>query len=141
MAEIMYVYNKKSVDNNISCAIRWLEVEKDYDIFNGHLELCGQKSISKSIWEDMHRDGTMYCGLFINEIMVARACVEKYSDEYWEVADVRVVQKYRNKGYAKVICRSVLDFIMKNGKNATIRTEEDNLIMQEIIDSLGFVRR
>lgn len=141
MAEIIYIYNKNSVDNKISTAIRWLEVEKDYDIFNRHLELCGQKSISKSDWEGIHTEGTMYCGLFMNEIMVARACVEKYSDEYWEVADVRVAQKYRHKGYAKVICKHVLDIIMKNGKKATIRTEEDNFIMQKTIASLGFVRK
>lgn len=140
MAEIIYIYDKNIVQNDISSNIRWLEIEKDYDVYNQHIELCGQKSMSKTTWNDIYCYGTIYCGLFIDEIMVARACVEKYSDDCWEVADVRVVQEYRNKGYAKAVCQYVLSFILENQKKPTIRTEENNYTMQRVIASLGFIK-
>ena len=77
--------------------------------------------------------------MFENGIPVARACVEKYSNEAWEVADVRVVKSYRNKGFAYRVSLFVLKYILDNGKTATIRTEEDNYSMQRVISKLGFM--
>lgn len=76
--------------------------------------------------------------LFENGVPVARACVEKYSEDTWEVADVRVVRNFRNRGYAYDVCSFVLQYILNNGKNATIRTEEDNSAMKRVIEKLGF---
>ena len=70
--------------------------------------------------------------------MVARACVEKYSFNAWEVADVRTAKQYRGNGYAGQVCSFVLDYIIGHGKTATIRTEEDNIKMQRVITKLGF---
>jgi predicted GNAT family acetyltransferase len=80
----------------------------------------------------------MYAGFFVDDIMVARAAVEKYSERAWEVADVRTVKEYRNRGYAHQLCKFVLKYICANNIIPTIRTEEDNYIMQQIISKLGF---
>lgn len=119
--------------------IRWLSAE-EYPVFNAHLELCGQKPLSKSDWDEICDEGTVYCGFFVEGKMAGRACVEKYSQSAWEVADVRVAKPYRNQGYASELCRFVLWYILSQKKIATIRTEEDNSAMQRVIEKLGFVR-
>ena len=65
--------------------------------------------------------------------------VEKYSKEAWELADVRVIKSHRNKGLACDISRYVLEYILKNNKKATIRTESANYLMQCVISKLRFI--
>ena len=135
--EILY-FTKLSNDNFvINQKIRWLSVD-DYDLFCEHLKLCGQRVLKRKNWEKAYADGTKYCGLFINGEMVCRACVEKYSLNAWEVGDVRTVCSYRGNGYAHQVCSFVLQYILQQGKTATIRTEEDNKVMQIVITDLGF---
>jgi GNAT superfamily N-acetyltransferase len=110
------------------------------DIFNDHLALCGKRHISLEKWNDMQYEGTAYCGYFVDDRMVARAAVEKLSRERWEVADVYVTKDHRNLGYGKNVCRFVISYIWDNGKTATIRTEETNEPMKQVIKDLGFVR-
>jgi len=86
----------------------------------------------------MYDTGTVYAGLFIDGKMAARACVEKYSDLYWEGGDVRVAVSYRGRGYAHEICKFVLNYIILYQKIPTMRTEEENIIMQKVIKDLGF---
>lgn len=119
--------------------IRWLSVD-EYTVFRMHLGLCGQKPLPESMWTDIYEEGTVYCGLFVEDMMVGRACVEKYSPNAWEVADVRVAKPYRNRGYACRLSYFILSYILSQGKDATIRTEEDNLAMQRVIEKLGFTK-
>lgn len=51
---------------------------------------------------------------------------------------MRVAKDYRNKGFACEISRFVTNYILRQGKTATIRTEEDNYQMQRVIMKLGF---
>jgi predicted GNAT family acetyltransferase len=135
--EILY-YTKEAADDAVPCRdIRWLSVG-DYAVFLEHLELCGQRILEESEWKSAYREGTVYCGLFEDGRMVARACVEKYSSNAWEIADVRTARPYRDKGYAGLVCGFVLRYILNHGKTATIRTEEDNEIMKKVIGKLGF---
>ena len=136
MAEIVYQLVGNKVENNAQ-NIRWISRE-ELDLFNMHLSLCSQNVLTKSAWEEIYDEGTIYCILFENGTPVARACVEKYSNEAWEVADVRVVKPHRNKGFAYMVCLYVLNYILDNNRNATIRTEEDNYPMQRVISKLGF---
>lgn len=140
MSEILYHYKYTNEIINKCYDIRWLN-QADYPIFCDHLRLCNQKLISPELWEQMYHNGTMYCGLFIEHEMVARACVEKYSETAWEVADVRTAKEFRNHGYAYQLCLFVLEFINNAKILATMRTEEDNFAMQSIINKLGFVRQ
>ena len=138
MAEILYKYSlteKRKIDSSL--CIRWLSKE-ELHIFNDHLKLCGQSIIDNTLWDEIFDEGTMYAGLFIDSRMVARASVEKYSNEAWEVADVRVVREFRNKGMAYNMCLYILQYILENKRIPTIRTEEDNYPMQKVILKLGF---
>ena len=135
--EILY-YTRKPAENTApNPAVRWLSV-REYDVFCAHLALCGQRALDESDWKEMYDEATIYCGLFVNGEMVARAGVEKYSLNAWEVADVRTAAPHRGKGYAFAVCAFVLDYILSQGKTATIRTEEDNVKMQRVIEKLGF---
>ena len=73
------------------------------------MEICGQAAIDNTLWNAIFEEETIYAGLFIDSKIVARACVEKYSNEAWKIADVRVVREYRNKGLAYNICSFVLN--------------------------------
>ena len=135
--EILYSANKYN-DSSISYQnIRWLTVD-DYDLFCEHLKLCGQSILERKKWEQAYSDGTIYCGLFIGGTIVCRACVEKYSLNAWEIGDVRTVRPFRGKGYACQVCSFVLKYILQQGRTATIRTEEDNNAMRNVITNLGF---
>ena len=137
MAEIIYRFSGTEAVKPVT-NICWL-TEKDFLIFNEHLSLCGQRNLEKDIWNAIYEERTIYCLLFADGVPVARACVEKYSDDAWEVADVRVARSFRNRGFAYDVCSWVLGYILEHGKIATIRTEEDNYPMQRVIKKLGFV--
>lgn len=136
--EIVYQYPQKCHNYNLCPNIRWLSF-REYDIFINHLEACGQRPISEDLWKEISDEGTIYCGLFIGGTMAARACVEKYAEDKWEVSDARTVLEFRNQGYAFQVCAFVLDYILSQGKIATIRTEDDNFAMLKVIRNLGFI--
>lgn len=129
--------NEIQIDDDIS--IRWLKMPEDYDIYCEHLrERYPDRIFSVDDWLKWDEEGTPYCGLFKEGKMVARAAAEKYLDDKWETADVRVWCSERGKGFAKQICYFVTKFILENNKIATCRTEEDNIAMQHVINALGF---
>lgn len=136
MPEIIYHFPGKEAKMPLS-NIHWLSAN-DLTVFNEHLSLCDQRNLPQSLWDEIYNEGTMYCLLFVDGIPAARACVEKYSADTWEVADVRVVRPFRNRGLAFDVCSFVLLYILEQGKMATIRTEEDNFPMQRVIEKLGF---
>ena len=82
MAEVLYKYlsSDSKGGNSLSC-IRWLG-KNECNIFNEHLDLCGQAAIPATLWDEIYDEGTIYAGLFVNGKMVARACVEKYSVDF-----------------------------------------------------------
>ena len=84
------------------------------------------------------KTGVRYCGLFIDNKMVARACIEILTDRYWEISDVRVAKDQRNRGYATTICGFVANEIIKSGRIPTIRTEKTNIAMLKVIQKLQF---
>lgn len=136
MAEIVYHYRGKHIKQD-ETDIRWLSRD-NLEIFNQHLLMCGQKTLSEDVWNQIYDDGTIYCLLFSERKPVARACVEKYSETMWEIADVRVAKCCRNKGFAFKVCLFVLNYILEYNKTATIRTEEANYPMQRVIEKMGF---
>lgn len=138
LAEILYKYLASEKRNiNSLLRIKWLG-KSEFNIFNDHLELWGQTVIDNTLWDEIYNEETIYAGIFTEDKMVARACVEKYSDTYWEVGDVRVATLYRNHGYAHEICAFVMNYIISQQKIPTMRTEENNIKMQKVIEDLGF---
>ena len=136
MPETVYVYHGPTPEAPTE-AVRWLD-SLEYEVFVRHLALCGQKPLAREDWDELEGEGTSYCGLFEDGEMVARAAVERYSEEYWEVADVRTAKAYRNRGYAEAVCRYVMRLILECGRTPTIRTEDDNAAMRRVIAKLGF---
>ena len=138
MPEIIYKYTPSAPRPSVPSAdIRWL-TPADYPIFAEHLTLCGQRPISEDVWHEICDEGTIYCGLFTDGIMTARACREILSDGVWEISDVRTAQDYRSRGQALAVCDFVLEYILGAGKTPSIRTEEHNIAMQKVIAKLGF---
>ena len=138
MPEIIYRYTSSApLTADPASDIRRLTAD-DHHIFAEHLALCGQRPVTEQVWREIFADGTVYCGLFADGKMTARACIEKLTDDIWEIADVRVAQDYRNRGQASRLCGFVLADILSAGRLPSIRTEEHNLAMQKVIAKLGF---
>ena len=54
VAETLYKYLlNKPINRYFGHDIKWLERD-DSDIFNNHLELCGQAKINKTMWDKMY---------------------------------------------------------------------------------------
>ena len=138
MSEIIYKYTSAPRPTPAPYAIRWLTAD-DHAVYNAHLALCGQRSVSEDLWREIYADGTRYCGLFEGGVMTSRACIEPLSADVWEIADVRTARDFRGRGQACAVCEFVLCEILSAGKIPSIRTEEDNLAMQRVIEKLGFI--
>ncbi len=138
MAEIIYHYPLRERGGLADENVRWLDAS-ELDVFNRHLALCLQRPLDAATWRRAYAEGTVYCGRFAGDTMVARACVEKYSEDRWEVADVRTVREYRGRGCATAVCDYVLRYILAQNRVPTMRTEEDNAAMRRVIAKLRFV--
>ena len=141
--EILYQMDSFNELNDVEydedITIRWLKMPDDYELFCGHLrERYPDREFPINDWLDWDKKGTPYCGLIKDGKIIARAAAEKYLKDKWETSDVRVWVSERGNGYAKHICHFVTKFILENGKIATIRTGEDNMVMRRVIDFLGF---
>ena len=136
-SEILFRYISETLPSFSSTPIRWLEPD-ERRLFNAHLRLCDQNTLSIKKWNGIIKTGVRYCGLFVDNQMVARACIEKLTDQYWEISDMRVAQEYRNRGYATAICSFVANEILSNNRIPTIRTEKDNAAMRKVIKKLKF---
>ena len=137
-SEILFRYVFDGTPRTPDWMIRWLNPD-DRSVFNAHLLLSLQKPLSGKRWNSILNAGIFYCGLFSEDRMVARACIEKLTDRYWEISDVRVVPVCRNRGYATAICSFVINEILESGRIPTIRTERNNAAMRRVIQKLGFL--
>ena len=136
-SEILFRYMEGTLPSFHSVQIRWLGPD-ERRLFNAHLRLCDQNTLSIKKWNGIMKTGIRYCGLFVDNQMVARACIEKLTDRYWEISDVRVAKDHRNRGYATAICGFVANEIIKSGRIPTIRTEKTNNSMLKVIEKLHF---
>ena len=136
-SEILFRYTEGTLPSFPSDQIRLLRPD-ERRMFNAHLRLCSQNTLSIKKWNGIMKTGVRYCGLFIDNKMVARACIEILTDRYWEISDVRVAKDHRNRGYATTICGFVANEIIKSGRIPTIRTEKTNNSMLMVIEKLHF---
>ena len=135
--EMLFRYTSGTLPALSTPRICWLEPD-ERRLFNAHLRLCNQNTLSIKKWNDIVKTGIHYCGLFVDDKMVARACIEKLTDRYWEISDVRVANEYRDRGDATTICGFVANEIIKSGRIPTIRTEKTNIAMLKVIQKLQF---
>ena len=136
-SEILFRYTEGTLPSFPSDQIRLLRPDERC-MFNAHLRFCSQNTLSIKKWNGIMKTGVRYCGLFIDNKMVARACIEILTDRYWEISDVRVAKDHRNRGYATTICGFVANEIIKSGRIPTIRTEKTNNAMLKVIEKLHF---
>ncbi len=85
-------------------------------------------------------DGIEYYHLYDAGIPVARGCIERYSYEFWEAADIKTYKGYRNRGYGFAITSFLTNRITAAGKTATCRTLPENIHMARIIEKCGYQR-
>lgn len=137
MAEIIYQL-AHTVDALHHSNIEWL-TEHDSAKFNEHLLLAGQSPVSDAFFKRIYQTGAArYCLLYNDDLPITRGAVEPYTDHMWEAADIRTIQQYQGRGYAKEMLRFLSNYILESGKIATCRTEDDNLAMQKVICSVGY---
>lgn len=135
--EILFRYAAKMPPTAPDWPVRRLRPD-ERALFNRHLRLCQQKPMTGKRWRQIIQADIGYYGLFAEGKMVARACVEKLTDRYWEISDVRVANAFRNRGCATAIVAFLTDEILSRGKIPTIRTEKDNAAMRNVIQKLRF---
>lgn len=79
-----------------------------------------------------------YYQLFHDGVPVATGCIEKYSFEFWEAADIRTVKEYRNRGFGFQMTAFLTNLIAASGKTATCRTLPENISMNRVIEKCGY---
>lgn len=81
-----------------------------------------------------------YFQLCQNGIPTARGCIERYSFEFWEAADIRTDEKFRRKGFGTAMTAYLTNRIVSAGKTATCRTRPENVPMRCTIEKCGYER-
>ena len=79
-----------------------------------------------------------YFQMYVDDIPVARGCIERYSYEFWEAADIRTSPEFRCLGYGHAITVFLTNQIVSCGKTATCRTLPENNGMNRIIERCGY---
>ena len=87
---------------------------------------------------DLGIDSGEYYQLFADDLPVATGCIEKYSYEFWEAADIKTAKEFRNQGYGHQMTAFLTNLIVKSGKTATCRTLPKNAGMNNIIEKCGY---
>ncbi len=81
-----------------------------------------------------------YYQLYLNDTPAARGCIERYSHEFWEAADIKTFPPCRNQGCGRAITAYLTNKIITSGKTATCRTLPENKAMTKIITSCGYTK-
>lgn len=79
-----------------------------------------------------------YFQLYAEDKPAARGCIERYSYEFWEAADIKTYEGYRNRGFAFMITAYLTNKIVAAGKTATCRTLPHNEYMRCVIEKCGY---
>ena len=89
---------------------------------------------------DLGYDDAEYFLLYLDGVPAARGCIERYSFEFWEAADIRTEKKFRNRGCGYQITAYLTNLIVKAGKTATCRTLPENIGMNRVIQKCGYAK-
>ncbi len=81
-----------------------------------------------------------YYGVFAGDERTAYGCIEAYSYEFHEAADIHVAEKHRGKGYGYAITAYLTNRILADGRTATCRTLPDNAAMNRVIGKCGYTK-
>lgn len=88
---------------------------------------------------DMRTDDSIdYFQLYDHDVPVARGCIERYSYEFWEAADIKTFEGYRGHGFGFIITAYLTNKIIASGRTATCRTLPRNAPMLRVIEKCGY---
>ena len=137
---ILYKQNDMSRLKGFDEGVRWLRAE-DSSLISAYIEECNRSD--KTDYTDYLTDDNLisYCGLFSGGRLRAVACVERYSSQFWEAADVRTLPDSRNKGFGCAVVCFITRHILQHGRTATCHTHVENIPMRKILSKLGFEER
>lgn len=138
MNTIGFVCNKETFKPVAYDMVRWLDQDKDFQLFRDMNMNPSVEPITREEWDDAHKQGYHFCAIIKDNRIVACAAVWKYSESSWEVAAVGTKKEFRCRGYAKAVCSFVTSYILNNGRQATCHTEENNIPMIKVLESLNF---
>lgn len=103
-----------------------------------------RKEVPAGTWDirpfDMETDDEdiEYFQLYHEGTPVARGCIERYSFEFWEAADIRTYEAFRGRGFGMAITAYLTNRIVSAGKTATCRTLPGNVRMARIMEKCGY---
>ncbi|XMB87125.1 GNAT family N-acetyltransferase [Mycoplasmatota bacterium WC44] len=125
---------KKFNFNNII----WLSTTTHVEMINKFMVENDLFTLKSEFLQECIDNGINYCALIKNERILAMGCVERYSNIYWETADIKVHVRNRNNGYGRIITSFISNYILLHEKVATSYTHENNLPMRRVLEDIGF---
>lgn len=87
-------------------------------------------AVPDDVWDDYV--------IWVDQKIVSRAAVWKYSPTAWEVAAVATLPEYRGKGYSEMLVAHCTATILSNGMVATCTTDGANTAMRRVLEKVGF---
>ncbi len=79
-----------------------------------------------------------YFGVYVGDERVAYGCIERYSYEFREAADIHVAKAYRGRGYGYAMTAYLTNWILAEGRTAMCRTLPGNAAMNRVIEKCGY---
>jgi RimJ/RimL family protein N-acetyltransferase len=125
--QLIYFYSDK---------VRWLDLDKDWDMIFEYYKLYPGDDIRK---EDFMDPPWKLCAFVEDGRILSYAGCLYMSDRNWEIGAVGTHPEHRNKGYAKMVCSYIAKYILDNNKRATCNTGIHNTAMQRVMKGIGMV--
>lgn len=135
--EMLLPHNYSDNPEKVICSStieeKWLE---EFVVLNGTIE-----NPDKTTIKDMLRTigNPLVCAAIYENNEMAACGLGVYEDEKIGLFDIRVLEKYRRKGYGKMICRKIIYDGTKMGANkAYLQVAASNNIAIDMYKKLGF---
>jgi RimJ/RimL family protein N-acetyltransferase len=119
-------------------AVRWLEWDADFEMARQFWPTG--IPLTRQMWEEARDAGYRYCAVVEGKEIVALAAEYRFSDAAWMLAAVRTSDRYRRRGYGKMVTSFVTKHILDSGRIATCEARDDNLAMIRTAESIGYRR-
>lgn len=91
-------------------------------------------------WADAQAAIGKLCAYVLDNEILSFAAVEYSSNNIWELRAVSTRPDKQNHGYSKCVCSFVVEYILKQGKQAVCETNLLNHAMQSVTKKIGMVQ-
>lgn len=124
--------------------IRFLDWEEDFDMINQYyIDAFGITDMQKEHdVEDAEEDYVCekVVALVINNKIVSQAVILRIHEAELEIGAVSTMKGEKNKGYSRAVVSASAEFIIKQGKIASLTTGCHNYPMQRVAEIVGMDR-